>query len=61
MKNPTAKQFRAFLKKHQLTGADAAALIGGTSRQIRRYTGDDTPVPYAVWYTLNMKVEGREV
>ena len=52
---------REFLKKHGLTGSDAADIVKIKSRQIRRYTSGDTPIPYAVWYTLNMKVEGKEV
>lgn len=56
---PTATQFRAFLKAHGLTGAAAAELVGVKPRQIRRYTGGDTPVPYAVWFTLHVKITGN--
>jgi len=60
-KTPNADEFRTFLSKHSLTGTDAGNLVGLNSRQIRRYTGGDAKVPYAVWYTLNMKLEGVEV
>ncbi|MBL1352083.1 MAG: hypothetical protein COA61_001920 [Zetaproteobacteria bacterium] len=58
---PIPDEFRFFLSKHGLTGREAGALVGVNSRQIRRYTSDDVKVPYAVWYTLNMKLESREV
>ena len=57
LNTPTAAQFRAFLKEHGLTGSQAADLVGVKPRQIRRYVGGDTPVPYAVWFTLRAKVD----
>jgi len=60
MKTPNAGQFREFLKSHELTGSQAAELVGIKPRQIRRYTAGDAPVPYAVWYTLKMKMERTE-
>jgi len=60
-KIPSHDEFRAFLSKHSLTGSDAGRLVDLKSRQIRRYTSGDVKVPYAVWYTLNMKLEGVEI
>lgn len=58
---PSPSEFRDFLSKHSLTGSDAGMLVDVKSRQIRRYTGGEAKVPYAVWYTLKMKLEGTEV
>jgi len=61
MHAPSPDEFRDFLKDNGLTGSKAGAVVGLNGRQIRRYTGGDAKVPYAVWYTLNMKVAGIEV
>lgn len=58
---PSAAEFRTLLRRWRLTGAEAAALVALRDRQIRRYTGGDTPVPYAVLYTLASKCEGVEL
>ena len=63
--NPTAFQFRAFLRQHGLTGSKAAELTGLKSRTIRRMCAEETsrahkPVPPAVWYTLQDKVAKGE-
>jgi len=54
---PSPDEFRAFLSEHGLTGAQAGDLVGINGRQIRRYTGGATVVPYSVWFTLKMKLE----
>ena len=53
-KPPTAEDFRALLKRWNLTGSAAGALVGVNGRHIRRYTGGHTRVPYAVLFTLSM-------
>lgn len=58
---PTADEFRLLLSRWELTGAAAGDLVGVKGRQIRRYTGGDTTVPYAVLFTLAMKMEGVSV
>lgn len=58
---PTPDEFRALLSKWELTGAAAGDLVGVRGRQIRRYTGGDADVPYAVLFTLAMKCEGVAV
>lgn len=58
---PTPDEFRALLSKWELTGAAAGDLVGVKGRQIRRYTGGDADVPYAVLFTLAMKCEGIAV
>ena len=55
---PTPAEFRSLLARWSLTGAAAATQAGVVMRQIRRYTGGQTPVPYAVLYTLVSKQQG---
>jgi hypothetical protein len=49
---PTPDEVRDLLKRLGLTGAEAGALVDVKGRQIRRYTGGDAVMPYAVLYTL---------
>lgn len=58
---PSGSEFRSLLARWELTGGAAGDLVGVKGRQIRRYTGGDTPVPYAVLFTLAMKMEGVSV
>ena len=56
---PTAEQLRDFLKRHELTGAAAAGLIGVEPRTIRRWTAYDgaanrQPIPYSAWTLLRL-------
>lgn len=56
---PTPDQVREFLRAHNLTGAQAAALAGlSGSNKIRAYTGGADParMGYAVWFTLHAKM-----
>jgi len=63
---PTSGEFRAFLRKHGLTGSKAAQLAGlKNSRGIRRMCADEAskyhrPVPPGVWQTLQDKVNQGE-
>lgn len=49
---PAADEFREVLRREGLSGAEAGRLLGVTGRNIRRWTGDDAPVPYAAWRLL---------
>lgn len=56
---PTPDQVRAFLRAHNLSGAQAAALAGlSGSNKIRAYTGGEQParMGYATWFTLHAKM-----
>lgn len=55
---PEANEFRHLLSVWKLTGAAAGELAGVSGRQIRRYTGGEQRLPYAVLFTLAMKNEG---
>ncbi|MGC6373667.1 helix-turn-helix domain-containing protein [Pseudomonas sp. S2.OTC.A_B10] len=54
---PTPDEVREILLRIDppkgLSGAEAAKVLGiETSRQIRRWTGGDAPIPYAAWAIL---------
>lgn len=52
---PTPAEVRAMLRALELTGTDAAALVGlSDGRQIRKYTGGTDPrrMAFATLYTL---------
>lgn len=56
---PTAEQVREFLRRHNLSGAQAAELAGlSGSNKVRAYTGGDKParMGYATWFTLHAKL-----
>lgn len=55
---PEAIELRGMLLKWQLTGAAAGMMVGCGSRQIRRYTGGNSEMPYAVLFTLAAKCTG---
>lgn len=50
------EQLKQFLKKHRLTGGQAGRLVGVSSRTMRKYTGNVSDLPYAVWVTLKDKL-----
>jgi len=53
---PTPEQFKGFLVRHKMTGAQAAHWAGlGGSNQIRKYTGGKKPrrVSYPLLFTLS--------
>ena len=54
---PSSEEVRDLLKRLELTGVQASALVDVKSRQIRRYTGGDAVMPYAVLYTLLSKTK----
>ena len=52
---PTGQEVKAILKQADLKGSEAAALLGlgeGGSRTIRRWTGQESKIPYAAWALL---------
>lgn len=53
---PTAEEVRIAMKLANLTGSELAALVGvKNSRTVRRWTGGDVEIPYAVWAILCYK------
>lgn len=53
---PSAQEVRAFLRKHGITGAQAARMMYlSDSRQVRKYTGGDSPrsLDLARWFALH--------
>lgn len=58
---PTPEEVRDLLKRLGLTGAEAGALVDVKGRQIRRYTGGDAVMPYAVLYTLLHKTQQASI
>jgi hypothetical protein len=52
-KPPKGDAVKEVLERAGLTGKQAAQLTGtANDRTVRRWTGDETPVPYAVWALL---------
>lgn len=49
---PTAKEVRGVLSAGGLTGSAAGALVGVDGRTIRKWTGDERPIPFAAWRLL---------
>ncbi len=60
-KPPSGEEFRALLRAWRLTGSNAGAMADVNGRQIRRYTGEEQRVPYAVLYTLASKCEDVKI
>lgn len=58
---PTRYEFRVLLEQWELTNAAAGRLTGLEGRQIRRYTGGQTPVPYSVLFVLAVKCEDVQI
>ena len=49
---PDKLDVRGALKACGLTGVKAGELLGVDGRTIRRYTGGERPLPYAMWRLL---------
>ena len=52
---PTGEEIREVLKLAGLTGSQTAKVLGlGTKgdRTVRRWTGQETPIPYSAWALL---------
>ncbi len=49
---PSTDEVRALLKLANLTGGEAAKIIGVTGRTIRRYVGGEKQIHYAEWRLL---------
>ena len=56
---PTAKQFDAYFKKHKLTLRMVSEMVGVTTRSVGYWKSGEVEMPYASWYTLRSKVEGK--
>ncbi len=57
----TSGEFRKFIEKHKLTEKKVADLVGVKDRQVRRWKSGESAIPYAVWFTLNLKIENLMV
>ncbi len=55
---PSPDEVRALLKRYKLTGSAAGEIIGVTSRQVRRWTGGASRMPFAALYTMIGELEG---
>lgn len=56
---PSAQGVRAFLKRHGITGSEAARMMYlSDSRQVRKYTGGESPrqIDGARWFALHAHV-----
>lgn len=56
---PTGEELREFLKKHSLTGAAAAAIVGVDARTIRKWTAsaeaeNRRAIPWSAWVLLRL-------
>jgi len=52
---PTGDEVRAVLRRAGLTGGQAARLLAlgeGGDRTVRRWTGNDSAIPYSAWAIL---------
>ena len=49
---PTTDDIRDVLRRHELSGAKAGALLGVGSRAIRKWVGGEHPIPYSAWRLL---------
>jgi hypothetical protein len=56
---PTPEEFRGFMTKNNLTGADIAALVGVDARTARRWVApadqkSARPIPWAAWALIQI-------
>ena len=56
---PTPKQFSAYMKKHGLTLRSVCDMVQVTKRTVGNWKSGVREIPYASWYTLRSKVEGK--
>jgi len=62
---PTNLQFCAYLEKHSLSRRSVGELVGVEGRAVSYWksglnsAGKPIIIPYAVWFTLRSKVEGK--
>lgn len=53
---PTKEEIRTALKLAGFTGATAGDFLGVSGRTIRKWTGDERPIPYSAWRLLLIKI-----
>jgi len=58
---PTGAELRALLRRWELTGAVAAELVGCHPRTVRKWAGDERPMPFAALYTLTGRHKGLSI
>ena len=52
---PTGAEIRAVMHRAGFSGSKAARVLGlgvGGDRTVRRWTGEESPIPYAAWALL---------
>lgn len=57
----SADEFRALLRRGNLTGSAAAAIAGVNPRTIRRWIGGDSEIPYSAWSLIQAHIEQEEI
>ena len=55
---PTAKQFSAYMKKHDLRLRNVCDMVRASKRTVGNWKSGVHEMPYASWFTLRTKVEG---
>lgn len=58
---PTGAELRALLRRWELTGAAAAAIVHCHPRTVRKWTGEERAMPYAALYTLAARHAGVQI
>ena len=57
----TLTEFRALLRRGNLTGSAAATIAGVNPRTIRRWLGGDSEIPYSAWLLISAHVDQKMV
>lgn len=57
----TPTEFRALLRRGNLTGSAAASIAGVNPRTVRRWIGGDSEIPYSAWSLISSHVEQNEM
>lgn len=58
---PTGPELRSLLRRWELTGSAAGALVNVDGRTVRRWTGNERHMPFAALYTLAHQTEGVSI
>ena len=56
-----AGEFRALLRRGNLSGSAAASIAGVNPRTIRRWIGGDSEIPYSAWSLIKTHVDQAEL
>lgn len=58
---PRTDEIRAILKYIDISGAQAANLVGVNSRTIRKWTGGEVAIPFSAWAILVEVAIGKKI